>query len=450
MSENHYTIGVKLNYDTVLCSYRTGEGTDGLLDRTGGFGSIEVPFKLAHRIESDEWLVGEDVNAMDFGSDELFEDLLSRELEGVNGDSSKNPRTRSVLIGYFVREVIGYIKQLNPKAVLEQLRITFPEDYPQSDIDKITLEVNTLIDAEVRVITDLTSGVSYVRGITDETVVWVDFDEEGLTSWLLPKGEALGNQRLLRINDLSVGHFTHQIESMVQDMYLQHISNERLTIEEGLIVGAVCRTYLPFVFSKTLEKKPLKLTFNQCYPPFQNTLSWTHLKELAEPYMETFEEAISGLVESHKGLQFICTGSGFRFHWAQQTIKKHLKDRGHIRWEGVALGRVSETLFVHASPIPCKSEKVFGIMVDQGNNQCFCKLIEGEESLSDGKTSVIMMVPEWQQEVQLLCKEGTGELTIAARGTVPTIGKASMQRVRLDVTFDGEGNFQLHLEKLSL
>lgn len=448
MSENHTTIGVQLNYNHVLCSYRTGLGAEGLLDRTGGYGKLEVLFRLAYLVESDTWLVGEEVTAMDHETDLLFEGLLTRCVTNADVEIAGKVYTAEALVSRFLQEVIGYISQINPKAVIEQLRLSFPEGYARECIHGITMALGKLTTLEVVVLSNSTGGLSYVRRLTDEGVIWVDFDEEGLKAWRIPPKGEQALEPLLQMGELSLRHFSQVMESMVEGIYKGHTGKETLTTAEAFMVKAMGQTYLPLIFSKEADGQPLKLTFNQIYPPFQHSLSWETLNNVVEPFRQAFESAVSQLVD--KGQRVICTGSGFRFLWAQQTVKRYWKDGGLIHWEGLALGLVSEQVVIANIHESTKAEWAYGIMLGQGKEQYFCPFTDENKPISDRKTSLVLMVPDWQEEVQLLRSDGDGQVEIVARLPIAAMENQAIQRVGLALTFEGDGCPQLRMKKLAL
>lgn len=450
MSENYYTMGIQLNEDHVLCSYKTDQGLGGLLDRTGGYGKIEVPLKLAYLKDSGEWLIGEEVSAINFELDFLIEDMLTLCRKNQSIIWADKAYTPQVLMAHFLNEVVHYIYQLNPKAIIKGLRLIFPQDYPQVIGEAIASEVGQLAKTKVELVSSLTSGVTYIRGNTHEEVIWLHLDDDGMTACLVPMNSALSLQRLSIKSDLSLKKLSIQLESKVEKMYTHHIQRPQLTIEERLTLGKMCQTYLPFVFSKYLDHKPLKITFNETYPPFQGTLSWQVLQEMAEPYMETFKGYICDMAKGYESHAFFFTGNGFRLQWTKQVIKQAIKGRSHICWEGLALGLVTEPLLVPFMDIPSNKNKVFGIMVNEGNEERLITLVDQKESLLDLSVSLILMIPKWQETVQLLGGDHSSHLKVMVEEAVPTIGSETLRRVSLTLTFDGEENPQLELDKLAL
>lgn len=452
MSENHYTIGIQLNDHHALCAYKAVEGTQGLLDRTGGYGRVEVPLQLAYLRDSGSWLIGDEVAAMNFETDTLIENLLLGCLESTSLTLQNKAYPSENLMGYFLHELIQTIYLLNPKAVIEAIRLSFPENTPEVCQEKIAGVFSKMTGVDVSLVSRMTSGVAYIGHILEDEreVLWVDLDEEGLALWLLNHGKALSLHQLREMKEPSFGQIADELETMVQEMYLNHTQKKALTAEEVLNLDKSCQRYLPLIFSKYQEGKALKLTFNQVYPPFQRTLSWETLQGLVLPYMEQVASIIGEVAAQYPCHACFFTGNVFKLQWAKQVIQPQLKATDHLSWQGTVMGLVAQDLLPPVLNFPSKDRKIFGIMVGEGTNQDFLTLVDQEESLVDQSVSIILMVTSDQERLQVLGGTDKSDLKLVAEDVLEARGAEALQRVRVTLSFDGKESPRLQLVSLPL
>jgi len=328
-----YLIGIHISEDGVLCSYRSGRHK-GIMDRTGGYGQLLMPFDIGKASGSDQWLIGDEVNALDPSIDFIWRNLYSNQDEALIAD-------------YIIRAA-SYMYELNPKGHMVGLRIMGPFGWADR-FGTLTSEVEKSLGCKVMIVTEGQAVAGGLKAIgSDLTKDWLVFDGQGLRHWQIRDG---GSPSLIQTYEsLGTSQVLDRLELQLRAAY-ENGAGIDVPREIEASIKQMAKSYLPVLYQRFIEKKKLRLTFTQSYPAFRASLPLETIGQVIGNSMEELAKGLVGITEKSKG-QVLLSGNSVRYPWVRHMIRGSNLIDVHEAWEGLAFGLVEEEVEAKVLCIP--------------------------------------------------------------------------------------------------
>ena len=118
LNEIYYIIGLDIGNDSSsIAFFNLAEKTPEVIDLSGGYGRPSIPTMMQYIAETKEWVFGEyALLNRGVGTEITLSDLITRLGSHEYVDLDHKPISVVNLLGLFIKEIIGHVKNINPKA----------------------------------------------------------------------------------------------------------------------------------------------------------------------------------------------------------------------------------------------------------------------------------------------------------------------------------------------
>ena len=338
LDESYFILGLDLGNDSSsLAFYNILRGVPELLDISGGYGRASVPTILQYIPESKEWIFGE--YALLNNESHIFSVSSLIELLGTNARLEVNYRSVSAdrLLGLFLKELIGNINNINPKAEIAGIIAAVSSYTAPEAIDEIKRAfVAAGYDKElIKLVPDreciFTHYLAQERSARVKNVLVLDYGSREL------RGGVYSIKRGVNQFDVNTENFmfstelgTKNIDGDLINLFLEFLPSGKSKKEQCQLIGFL-HQHKDLLLQKSSWAKPVKLYFNFAYPPVQAIITRQHINKIVLPLKEKFEKFINDLFSGGSMSKDIddvlCMGGGFEMQWAKDSVMSVFKDK---------------------------------------------------------------------------------------------------------------------------
>jgi len=331
LDESHYILGLDLGDDSSsLAFYNMMRSVPEPLDISGGYGRASMPTVLQYIPECKEWIFGEyallnnDSHAYSVKS--LIEKL------GVNAylEINNRPVAISSLLGMLIKELIGNVRNINPKAEIVGI-IAAVSSYN-------SLEVNEEIkrafasagyDKElIKLASDRECIFTHYLARENskaENVILLDYGSRELRAGIYKISRGGGRVDINTENYMFSAELgVRNIDEDLKNIFLEFLPSN-ISEEDKWQLSGFLQQHKDLLLQKSNWNKPVKLYFNFIYPPVQATITQKRINDLISPYKEGFTRFLRDLL-SRGGIgsvedidAVICAGGGFEMQWVKDA-----------------------------------------------------------------------------------------------------------------------------------
>ncbi|MDR1542054.1 MAG: DUF5716 family protein [Clostridiales bacterium] len=337
--ESHFITGIDLGDDSsALAFYNVLRGQSEIMDPSGGYGRASVPTMMQYASKSKEWIFGE--YAMlnkGVGAEitlvSLMEKLGRKEFIDLDG---KAARVATVL-GMYLKELIGGLKNINPKAEVAGIVACIPNYMDEAAKDELKWAFKAAgCDGElVCLASDRECALTAYFAASkprSELLLLLDYGARELRGGVYqidPAANYIDVAAKSVMLDKSLG--ASQIDKELVKLFLESFPKE-VSKQEMEQLSSFLYQHKDFLLQNSW-KKPVKLYFNFVYPPLQCSITQERMRALIKPFEESFEKFISNLLSinadntpiSKNDISTVaCVGGGFEMQWVKDSIARLL------------------------------------------------------------------------------------------------------------------------------
>ncbi|MDR3238499.1 MAG: hypothetical protein LBT44_00180, partial [Clostridiales bacterium] len=345
--ESHFTLGIDIGQDSsALAFYNAISGSTELLDMSGGYGRPSVPTVVQYLTESKEWVFGEyAVLNKGVGRDVTLASFMDK--LGQKEDWDLDGRSVSLVnvLGLYLKELIGGLKNINPKAEVAGAVAAVPSYASAEFREELTRAFQAAGFGKelIRLATDRECVLTYYltrEKPRSESVLLLDYGSRALRGGVYqiqPEKDRIAVKAQSFLFSDALG--AKRIDEKLMALFLSYFPPKAPRREKEQLEAFLFQ-HKDLLLQKSDWQKPVKLYFNFTYPPIQRTVTQAQMKELTGPFRLAFDQFIfdlraqnasagqlSGqLSEQAPGGQIdtvVCTGGGFEMHWAKEAAREH-------------------------------------------------------------------------------------------------------------------------------
>ncbi|MDR2650365.1 MAG: DUF5716 family protein [Clostridiales bacterium] len=330
--ESYYILGLDLGNDSSsLAFYNMARGVPELLDISGGYGHASMPTVLQHIPESREWIFGEYAILNNDGHENSAGSMI--EQLGVNAylDIYDRPIAVSNLLGLFIKELIGNVRNINPKAEIAGIVAAVSTYNAPEAGDEIKRAFNAAgYDKElINLVSDRECVFTrYLSGDNPDAknAVLLDYGSRELRAGVYSIKRAgdrfdINTENYMFSSELGA----RNIDRDLINLFLEYLPPRISKQEKSQLTGFLYQ-HKDLLLQKNNWSKPVKLYFNFTYPPAQATVTEKRVNELMFPYKERFTAFLNNLLvrgniaKARDIDSVICVGGGFEMQWVKDSV----------------------------------------------------------------------------------------------------------------------------------
>jgi molecular chaperone DnaK (HSP70) len=308
--ERYYILGLDLGSSySALAFYNRGSNSAETIDLSGGYGKPHVPTAVQYSADTREWTFGTYALLSD-GEINLFSRLGRFDYVEIAG------RNRSVahMLAMFVKDLIGNVRQINPRAVVAGIVCSIPSYFPEEAREELLR-------------------VFKLAGYEKELIALVGERE----CMLAHTGGAGGRTLVLDIGAAQIRGGIYDAQHAIAGMFTEGLAQLQGDTAQLLAMplgGAPAPAEFVLenrdvLFQKQIRSKPAKLYYNFLHPPLVHEIPHAQVEEIARPYAARLREFIAALLQKNlTGTPIdaasidsvLVTGGGTEMLWARDVI----------------------------------------------------------------------------------------------------------------------------------
>jgi len=338
--EAYYIIGLDIGNDSSgIAFYNLADGAPEPIDLSGGYGRPTIPTVAQYIAETKEWVFGE-YAALNrgAGNESTFEGLIGRLGRNEYVDVGKKPVSVVSVLALYIRELLGHVKNINPKAEIVGIVASVPSySNPQAREDYARAFKQAGYEKElIALVSDRECVFSRhyaANAPKDETILLLDYGSGEVRGGLYraaPDASEIKMACMSSLFDDNIGtsRLNTEVEAMFKAFYLENSPDA--SGGEVSQIPSFAYMHRDMLFQKNIRSKPVKLYFNFAYPPFMQSVSHGRVMTMVKPYAEALGRFVrdvldknlySGETDAHKKVEsVICVGGGFEMLWAKETV----------------------------------------------------------------------------------------------------------------------------------
>ncbi|MCL2571838.1 MAG: DUF5716 family protein [Defluviitaleaceae bacterium] len=329
-NEAYYIIGLDIgNESSGIAFYNLYENTPEPIDLSGGYGKPSIPTVIQYIPETKEWVFGEYAVLNQGAGTEITLKSLVRRLGNFDyiEIDGKNLSIASIL-GLFIKELLGSVKNINPKAEIVGIIAAIPDRLTPDAQDELKRAFR-LAGYEKELVALLPSReilLSYYYGSRspkNEKIMVLDYGSREVRGGVYEVGDIVTAMSSLFNEKIGTGAILADVYNLFEAYISTPGYEEQLT--------AFTYQHKDILFQKNIRIKPAKIYYNFVYPPFQQTITHADVDALVAPYRQSFNRFISDTLEKNiagKGISpreissVLCVGGGFEMLWAREAVSE--------------------------------------------------------------------------------------------------------------------------------
>jgi len=330
--ESMFILGIDVGDDSsAIAFYDQSRGAAELIDISGGYGRPSVPTVMQYISETKEWVFGEYAVLNKGQGQEITMDSLMEKLgRGEYLEIDKRPVAVVNVIGLFLREIIGSVKNINPKAEIAGIVASVPCYLSQEAKDE--LHRAFVIAGYDRELIALKADRECVFGYhiwkdpnVSGNVLLLDYGSREMRGGLyrIAKAGACKAKSLSSLFRKELG--TRRIDAAVMELLLAGIP-ESVTDQAADHMDGFLYRHKDLLFRKA--NRLTKLYYNFIYPPVMRGISKDSMDDLIFPFrnmlldfiQDILSMNVTGAASASDVKYAICTGGGFEMPWAKDVL----------------------------------------------------------------------------------------------------------------------------------
>jgi len=342
--EAYYIIGLDIGNDSSgIAFFNAAENAAEAIDLSGGYGKPSIPTVMQYIEETREWVYGEyAILNRGVGAEITLNDLMRRLGQFDYIDIAHKPMSVVSILGLFLKEMLGNVRNINPKAEIVGIVAAVPAYFSaqaRSELERAfksagyERELIALVSDRECIFAHHYAHQAPGENPAEERVMLLDYgsrEVRGGVYHVQPTADTLAITSISSLFDERIGNFG--IVNDVCDLfasYLQAQQNTPLTKQQHEQISAFAYQHKDMLFQKAIRAKPAKLYFNFAYPPFQQTLTYADAEALSTPYAKRFDRFIYEVMQRNVNEEEIrpgdlaavlCVGGGFEMLWAREAV----------------------------------------------------------------------------------------------------------------------------------
>ena len=329
-NEAYYIIGLDIGNDSsAIAFYNLADYAPESIDLSGGYGKPSIPTVMQYISETKEWVFGE-YAVLNSGTGVTFLGLTERLGRFDYVDVAGRSFSVAAVLAMFLKEILGNVKSINPKAEIVGIVAAVPAYFNESAREEF-LRAFKLAGYEKELIALVPDRecilAHYYRQLPDkeEHTLILDFGNRELRGGLYeikPEGGGIVAVSLSSLFDdmVSMGAVNRDVTKLFESFIGDSTDAKQH-------IPAFTHQHKDMLFQKNIRSKPVKLYFNFAYPPTQHTLTSGEADMLIKPYAGRFNRFIRDVTEKNlrkipvsKIDVVICVGGGFDMLWARDAV----------------------------------------------------------------------------------------------------------------------------------
>ncbi len=308
--EAYYIIGLDIGNDTSgIAFYNLAENAPEIIDISGGYGRPSIPTVMQYISETREWVFGEyAILNRGVGSEVTLSSIISRLGNFEYIDLDRRPVSVVSVLSMFIKELLGSVKNINPKAEIvgivaavpgyfgEQAREEFQRAFKQAGYEK---ELIALVSDRECVFTHY----YLTHEPRDERILLLDYGSREVRGGLYhsaPEESSVAVKSMSSLFDDTIGtsKINDDVHRLFETFLAAHQPPAALGKPVSEHISAFVYQHRDLLFQKNIRLKPAKLYFNFAYPPFQQTVTHEQAERLINPYARQFSRFMHSAAKS--------------------------------------------------------------------------------------------------------------------------------------------------------
>ncbi|MDR1664141.1 MAG: DUF5716 family protein [Clostridiales bacterium] len=349
-NEIYYILGLDIGNDSSgIAFYNFSVGAPEVIDLSGGYGRPSVPTVMQYIPETKEWVFGEyAILNRGSGTEITLSALMARLGSHEYVEIDRRPMSVVSVIALFIKELIGNVRNINPKAEIAGIVVAVPSYFSEQAREEY-IRAFKLAGYEKELIALVSDRecvfAHYYATHTprEEHTLFIDYGSREVRGGLyhvVPSGREIAIKSMSSLFDESIA--TAKVNESIRELFLDfYIENTGENPASAEMINAFAYQHKDILFQKNIRSKPVKLYFNFAYPPFQQTVKHAHIEALTAPYLNRFHQFAREVMEKNLyGVQeltfsdisnVICAGGGFEMLWTREAVA-HLFKHAQVQF----------------------------------------------------------------------------------------------------------------------
>lgn len=491
--EEAFILGLDLGDATSsLAVFDMHRGEAEVVDVSGGYGKPTVPTVMQYVVQTREWVVGEYavLNAGAPGT-VLVGGLLSRLGKREYIDIDGRPTPLCAVLGIFIKELAGYVKNINPSAevvgivacipayISEEAKAELLQAFSKAGLER---ELIGFVPENECVLYACSRRKSFAAKI-GKRILMLDMGAKELRGALMEvRSFEEASLVLCSASSLFEGDIgTNSVNALVDSMMLKLYSEQQEYTAQGNVSSESIQRQLQIfahqhrdmLWGKAIAQKPVRLYFNFAYPAFVKSVSKEDVRALVHDTSLRMQHFIARLLRNDtakagQGVDIVVMyGGGFEMGWARELVQAEFKSSEIIAFKNsktIAAEGAAVAAAIRLGILPQLSIEIedmnrltfdIGIMVRSGNNrERFMPLVEQNSFWwQKRRTCYIILggaVGRAPIEIALLQRDTRGEILpmaiLSLDGLPPR--PPGTTRISLDISFPSFNRVQCCIKDL--
>lgn len=343
-NESYYILGLDIGNDSSgIAFFNMAENAPEIIDLSGGYGRPSIPTVMQYIAETKEWVFGEyALLNQSVGAEVTLNALIERLGSHEYVDIDHRPVSVVSLLGLFIKEIIGNVKNINPRAEIVGIVAAVPGYFSEQAREEMTRafksagyekELIALVSDRECVFTHFYQ----THTPREERALLLDYGSREVRGGLyhiVPQGDTVAVKSMSSLfeEELGTAHINEEVQALFSAFYTQNTGTEPHAWNKPVRdqLAAFAYQHKDILFQKNIRTKPVKLYFNFAYPPFQQTVTRAQAEELTNPYQRRFNRFIRDVLEKnlYENVEIsagdidnvLCVGGGFEMLWAREAV----------------------------------------------------------------------------------------------------------------------------------
>jgi len=376
-NEAYYIIGLDIGNDSSsIAFYNLNGDVSEVIDLSGGYGKPSIPTVVQYIQETGEWVFGEyAILNRGIGTEITMTSLVAALGSFGKMTIAGKSMTNAQVLGLFIKELLGCVKNINPRAVIVGIVASVPAYFSESAAQELTdafihsgyeKELIALISDRECVLTHFyASGDAHDDGTLN---LLLDFGSQALRGGIYQTkkdADELTVKCISSLSDETIGEgfimkdVRTLIESFVDMKRMQ--SKEVAQLHEQ--VSAFAYQHKDMLFQKNIRTKPVKLYYNFVFPPAAHTVAHEKIEALVQPYVlgfknfliKLFENAQAETMQKSDIINVLTVGGGFEMLWARDVVQDEFSDKQVVRYKNPKLEAAKGAAIIAAQMLGLKT-----------------------------------------------------------------------------------------------
>lgn len=447
IDENDFYIGVDLGYYTAVAGYIDHKNDHiVMMDRTGGYGQVCTPAVIRYLEEEDRWLIGEEALIEDSMNSHQSIIYILNNLETSQSVVIKGQKyTAERLISIYINVLVDHVYQINPKATIKGICLTVPDQlYHKNEgvlLEALSNKMGKSI-ADIYIIPNTEAILTFLTKESlgcSEVCMMIDFGHERFRMYELKKGMGIETKPYLELEKLAGKEIFKNINTCFLELYEQQIYKKELSQKDVKSIEALTKKYYAYIFKAYKEKKPLKITYNFCFPPFQCVLGYKRIQEAIEPFENLFSNILSKISIKNTSVEVVVVGNGMKMAWPMN----HLKQKHFLKLREERNGIVKGAALVHINKVKVEQleplDLDYGVMIIKNNKEEFKAMAYiGDSYRKEFKVLKVIMERKKEENIDLYSRSLLGEITKVTSINMNPITEEDIYCIELSLVFYDE------------